>query len=160
MKKIIILSFAFMLTINCAPKRYWTGQHITLQIKNEPKEDFIARGFVVVAYTEFSKNDRSQDVFRFDAYKNNKLARVIECLPWGALKYLVQVDQNPENYQFGICESRAIKHGVNSGLTVGLEPVVEVKGRIYKYYKTFPDYEKIKADVIQVLSGNELVNEK
>jgi|GEM_PF-5788411 len=141
----LLVLVSVYLSMNCVAKKQWQGEYTTVSYtKIEPKEDFKVSSYVVVAYDVRAVDKHSGVIYRFAIMLNDEKFGALEVCDTSQdmIGYI-----GAEGYEYvllaGDVESaRDYGHG---------QPFVA--RQIHRKYKTVPDYEIVKNDVINVLSG-------
>ena len=141
---LLVLLGSYLFT-NCVAKKQWQGKYTTVSYtKIEPKEDFKVSSYVVIAYDVGTVDKHSGVIYRFAIMLNDEKFGALEVCDTSQdmIGYM-----GAEGYEYvllaGDVESA---HDYAHG-----QPFVA--RQIHRKYKTAPDYEIVKNDVINVLSG-------
>lgn len=146
MKKImqwILITIYISLYAQCAQKTLWHGQYIDIKYTGyPPKEDFKVSNYIVVAYNILSVDKNSHVVYRFEIMINGKKEGAVELCDRSVAEGLFVPD---EKFKYFLIagDSRDIERSTQSFLL----------RKVHKMYETIPDYEILKQDVVEILSG-------
>jgi hypothetical protein len=123
----------------CAPQAFiWHGQYVAISTVKRPKEDFKVGNFVVIGY-----NIKGSDSpYQFVIIEQGKQVGLI------TLDYHSFLE--PFGFQYCLEEDNVRRSGTIPSLSTSGSHVT------YQMYAVLPAYEKIKGDVITVLSGQPL----
>lgn len=146
---------AILLSVVCVHKTYWQGKYITLETLEIPKEDFKVHSYIVVAYTPRERDKNSRVVYQFEIFENDKRTRIIqfaECMLLITEKPPPNRFDKEKDYDYALTEINPEDFGKLKHLSV-------IRGTTYKLYEKMHSYEEIKQEVIDVLTGKDLLPE-
>lgn len=127
----------------CAPVAVvWQGQYVSISTVDRPKEDFKVGPYIVIGYDIISYKKGTTSPYQFVIIGQGKQVG------------LITLDEESilEGFGFRYClEEENVRRP-------GPIPTISASGKhvTYQMYKALPGYDKVKADVITVLNGQEL----
>ena len=144
-KSVIMPLIIMCITLSCVSKKQWQGRYITVSYTSiAPKEDFKASGYIVVAYDIVSQDKHSHVLYRFDIMLDNEKMGTLEICDSSIDMYGFATAEGYEYYLIaGDIES---SEGRPSSLSISW-----VTHKVHQMYKSKPDYDIAKNDVINVL---------
>jgi hypothetical protein len=143
--KIFKIILIIICILCCAPKKtIWQGKYISVTTTGQPKEDFKADKYVVVAYETFKYQKQGKVVYQFSIYENNDSVGLIE------LKYDPELPISDTVTFYFLLEDNYTRFAEIYYISKHGDRL------IYQVYVGCPTYEQIKKDIITVLSGGEL----
>jgi len=141
-------SFIYMLLLiimllACAPKPFlWHGHYININTTEQPKEDFVVGSYVVISYAPCEYKKGISRLYKFALIQNGKQVGFIT------------LDKHELIMPVYYLEESNVRHSGHFSAVSSVGDHVT-----YNMYKNFPSYERVKADVITLLHGGELIPE-
>ncbi len=141
MKYFTISLVTILVAAACSPKKavLWQGQYVSISTIEKPKEDFKVGKYVVVSYA---------DKYSFVPYK---FVITINAKQVGFITLNYHEELEDLGFQY-VLQEEGVKREVPMSYLKRFGNRI-----IYQLYKNLPEYEKMKEDVIAVLSGIRLV---
>jgi hypothetical protein len=145
-KKIIALYILIVcVLVCCAQRKVWQGQYGTVAYTTTmPKEDFKVKNYIVVAYNIRETDKYSAVAYRFDVMERGEKIGALEVCDRSSEAAGLSMSQVDSEYKYFLMAGEtADAHALGLGIATR---------QIHRMYKEIPDYEKVKTDVINVLS--------
>lgn len=141
---ILLVCTILFLVKGCTVKKQWQGKYTTVSYsKIEPKEDFKVWEYIVIAYEVGAVDKHSSVLYRFEIMLNDD--------KFGALE-VCHTSQDMDGYLGAEGYEYVLLAGDVESVRDYIHGQPFITRQIHRKYKSVPDYEIVKNDVISVLS--------
>ena len=146
MKRVKFLTtiLVVMFLLGCAPKPFiWQGQYITITTIEEPEEDFKVGKYVIISYAPVEYEYNPRVLYKFAIMLKGKQVGLIKLEDHGDIGIII-------GWRYYLEEDGFLRDGYEYHISRSGNHVT------YQTYAEKPSYEKVKNDVITILSGFDL----